>query len=175
MNKHRHAQVLTAPKALNYVFVHLSQAGAFITEPRTAIRQRHCGIQVHLMNHDPIIFFHIDDTNLNKNSVSRERNNETNDCKIKINKKRAAFPTVSNLAQKYKKERAHPELNQGPGDLQSPALTTELYTRAGERPILLQLHMSTELQNALNDDGTMEWRRNQMLNFQTEQADSKMY
>ena len=28
------------------------------------------------------------------------------------------------------KKRAHPELNQGPGDLQSPALTTELYTRA---------------------------------------------
>ena len=36
-------------------------------------------------------------------------------------------------AQKIKiqktEKRAHPELNQGPGDLQSPALTTELYTR----------------------------------------------
>ena len=30
-------------------------------------------------------------------------------------------------------KRAHPELNQGPADLQSAALTTELYTRSDDQ------------------------------------------
>ena len=40
--------------------------------------------------------------------------------------------TTGRLAAKSKM-RAHPELNQGPADLQSAALTTELYTRGRRR------------------------------------------
>ena len=52
--------------------------------------------------------------------------------------------TTGRLAAKSKM-RAHPELNQGPADLQSAALTTELYTRENEYRIILQIEDADQL------------------------------
>ena len=46
---------------------------------------------------------------------------------------------------RFLQRRAHPELNQGPSDLQSAALTTELYTRDNEYRIILQIEDADQL------------------------------
>ena len=52
------------------------------------------------------------------------------------------------------KRRAHPELNQGPADLQSAALTTELYTRVLH--MLLPSQLKIEDQHDGNEKGPAE-------------------
>ena len=47
----------------------------------------------------------------------------------------AALEDVSDDITFGSTKRAHPELNQGPADLQSAALTTELYTRGGRQAL----------------------------------------
>ena len=78
------------------------------------------------------------------------------------------YNQIQNLRamQSARLKRAHPELNQGPGDLQLPALTTELYTLHQNAPNDAKQNgaaiYQTEAQNAVYRDRTCDLEVNSL-------------